>query len=55
MTQTDRLQRAAERRDLTQGPITKKIILFSIPIIFGNLFQQLYNKSKYPCYELILL
>ena len=43
MTQTDRLQRAAERRDLTQGPITKKIILFSIPIIFGNLFQQLYN------------
>ena len=43
MTKTERLQNAAERRDLTQGPITKKIILFSLPIIFGNLFQQLYN------------
>ena len=43
MTKSERLQRAAERRDLTQGPITKKIILFSLPIIFGNLFQQLYN------------
>ena len=43
MTSTERLQRAAERRDLTQGPITKKILLFSLPIIFGNLFQQLYN------------
>ena len=43
MNKSERLQRAAERRDLTQGPITKKIILFSLPIIFGNLFQQLYN------------
>ena len=43
MTKTERLQNAAERRDLTQGPITRKIILFSLPIIFGNLFQQLYN------------
>jgi len=38
-----RLRRAADRRDLTQGPITKKIIIFSLPIILGNLFQQLYN------------
>ena len=43
MTKEERLLRAADRRDLTQGPITKKIILFSLPIILGNLFQQLYN------------
>ena len=43
MNKEERLQRSAERRDLTQGPITKKIVLFSLPIIFGNLFQQLYN------------
>ncbi len=43
MTREERLLRAADRRDLTRGPITKKIILFSLPIILGNLFQQLYN------------
>ncbi len=43
MTKEERLLRAADRRDLTQGPIAKKIILFSLPIILGNLFQQLYN------------
>ncbi len=43
MNKEARLQRAADRRDLTQGPITKKIIIFALPIIFGNLFQQLYN------------
>lgn len=35
--------RAANNRDLTTGPITEKIIRFSLPIILGNLFQQLYN------------
>lgn len=29
--------------DLTHGSIVKAIILFSIPLLIGNLFQQLYN------------
>ena len=29
--------------DLTRGNITKSLILFSIPMILGNLLQQLYN------------
>ncbi len=29
--------------DLTEGNIVKKIVLFSIPLLAGNLFQQLYN------------
>jgi len=28
---------------LTEGPITKNILLFSIPLLLSNLFQQLYN------------
>ncbi len=43
MDKQERLLRAAERRDLTRGPITKKILHFSAPIILGNLFMQLYN------------
>ncbi len=43
MNRQGRLQSAAENRDLTRGPITKKILIFSLPIILGNLFQQLYN------------
>ncbi|MDR1794100.1 MAG: MATE family efflux transporter [Erysipelotrichaceae bacterium] len=30
-------------RSLTQGSITKEMILFSLPLVLGNLFQQLYN------------
>ena len=30
-------------RDLTKGNETKAIISFAIPMIIGNLFQQLYN------------
>ena len=30
-------------RDLTKGPIGKSILLFSIPMILGNLLQQFYN------------
>lgn len=30
-------------RDLTQGAIWKQLLLFSIPILLCNLFQQLYN------------
>jgi putative MATE family efflux protein len=29
--------------DFTQGKIFKKILLFSIPLLLGNIFQQLYN------------
>jgi len=30
-------------RDLTTGSETKSIILFALPMLFGNLFQQFYN------------
>lgn len=29
--------------DLTKGNITKSLLLFSLPMILGNLLQQLYN------------
>lgn len=28
---------------MTEGNISKKIMLFALPIFLGNLFQQLYN------------
>lgn len=28
---------------MTEGPILKRIILFAVPLLIGNLFQQLYN------------
>ncbi len=43
MTKEERALRAQENRDLTRGNITKKIILFALPIMLGNLFQQFYN------------
>ena len=30
---------------LTEGPITRSILLFTGPLIIGNLFQQLYNTT----------
>ena len=30
-------------RNLTQGSISRSLILFSLPMILGNLIQQLYN------------
>ena len=30
-------------RDLTSGNIAKQILLFSLPLMFGNVFQMLYN------------
>ncbi len=33
------------RNDLTQGPIWKRLLLFAMPIFFGNVFQQLYNTA----------
>ena len=38
-----RALRERDRQDLTTGHITQKILLFAIPTILGNLFQQLYN------------
>lgn len=30
-------------RDLTKGPVTKTMLLFALPMMLGNLLQQLYN------------
>ena len=30
-------------RDMTSGPILRQIILFSLPLMLGNVFQMLYN------------
>ncbi|MBE6038491.1 MAG: MATE family efflux transporter [Anaerofustis stercorihominis] len=32
-----------DRNDLTKGPIVKKLLMFALPIIAGNIVQQLYN------------
>lgn len=32
---------------LTTGSIPKKIIMFAIPLLWGNLFQQLYNVADF--------
>lgn len=32
-----------DQNDMTTGTIWKKIIMFALPIMWGNLFQQLYN------------
>ena len=29
--------------DMTSGPIVRQIITFALPLLFGSLFQQLYN------------
>lgn len=31
------------QRNLTKGPITVNLLLFAMPLMFGNLLQQLYN------------
>ena len=30
-------------RDMTEGSIIRQILLFSVPLMFGNIFQMLYN------------
>ena len=30
-------------RNMTEGSIIKQILLFSVPLMFGNIFQMLYN------------
>lgn len=34
---------SAKTMDLTKGSVTKQILLFALPIMLGNLLQQLYN------------
>ena len=31
------------QRSLTKGPITGSILLFALPLMLGNLLQQMYN------------
>lgn len=31
------------QRDLTTGSISKKLLLFALPLMLGNLLQQFYN------------
>ncbi|MFR8284916.1 MAG: hypothetical protein ACLU9R_14015 [Faecalibacterium sp.] len=31
------------QRSLTKGPITNSILLFVLPLMLGNLLQQMYN------------
>ena len=33
---------------MTEGSIVKSLLLFALPLIFGNLLQQLYNMSLGP-------
>lgn len=30
-------------RDMTQGNIVKQVLLFALPLMLGNLLQQMYN------------
>lgn len=36
-------QKKTTARDMTQGSIVKQLILFSLPLMLGNVFQMLYN------------
>jgi len=38
-----RLGGSGGTRDMTSGPILKQIILFSLPLMLGNVFQMMYN------------
>ena len=37
--------RKRQAMDMTRGSIAKQFIAFSIPLLIGNLFQQLYNMA----------
>ena len=32
-----------QRNDLTEGVIWKRMLLFALPVLLGNVFQQFYN------------
>ena len=35
----------SNKRNMSEGSISKNIILFALPLFLGNLFQQLYNTA----------
>lgn len=37
------MKKAAYIRDMTQGSIVRHLLAFALPLLIGNLFQQLYN------------
>ena len=39
------MMRTEDKTRMTEGSISRKIILFAIPLFLGNLFQQLYNTA----------
>ena len=43
MTKIASLFRPRKDMDMTEGPITLQLIQFALPLLIGNLFQQLYN------------
>ena len=44
-TKSSEMPRRSGRIDMTEGSIWKSLILFSLPLILGNLLQQLYNTA----------
>ena len=36
-------KKGSSAKSMTQGPIVKQILLFSLPLMLGNIFQMLYN------------
>ena len=36
-------KKAIKQHDFTKGDILKPIILFSLPVLFGDIFSALYN------------
>lgn len=43
MTSTAARHSGRHTRDMTEGGIAKNLLLFALPLLLGNLFQQLYN------------
>lgn len=43
MEQSQTIKKKSTTRDMTTGNITKEIMLFALPLMFGNIFQMLYN------------
>ncbi len=39
------MMRTEDKTRMTEGSISRKIILFAIPLFLGNLFQQVYNTA----------
>lgn len=37
------MKKTAYIRDMTQGSIVRHLLAFALPLLIGNLFQQLYN------------